>query len=49
VPRFPTNDVAGVYRLVWPDVVHDYQPSSPWGEPLPLTGRVSNRFVLTIR
>jgi hypothetical protein len=43
-PHFATTDLTGVFRLVWLNLVYDYQSSLPWGEPLPLDARVSNRF-----
>jgi hypothetical protein len=47
IPQFTTTDLTGVFRLVWHEVVYDYQDRLPWGEPLPRESTVSNRFTLT--
>jgi hypothetical protein len=47
-PQLATADVAGEYRLVWRSVLSSYQDPLPFGEPLPLEWRVSNRFTLTV-
>jgi hypothetical protein len=45
-PQFQTTELSGIYRLAWFDLVHDYQASPPWGEPLPEGARISNRFAI---
>ncbi len=47
-PKFTIVDPSGVYRAVWGDVLSSYEPTSPFGEPLPLAARTSNRFRLTV-
>ena len=47
-PKFAVEDPSGVYRAVWADVLSSYQPSNPFGDPLPLAARTSNRFGLTV-
>ena len=48
-PQFAVADPAGVYRAVWHDVLGSYQDRLPFGEPLPLSLRTSNRFTLTVQ
>jgi hypothetical protein len=49
VPIFEVEDVEGIYRLVWPDVVYNYDMNRPgFGDPLPVQARISNRFVLRV-
>jgi hypothetical protein len=45
-PKFAVTELSGVYRAVWHSVLSTYQPSLPFGEPLPLEARVSNRFTV---
>ncbi len=46
-PVLEVEEVEGVYRLVWENVVHDYDDARPgFGEPLPLEARISNPFRL---
>ncbi len=45
-PQFSVADVAGEYRAVWGSVLSSYQDRLPFGEPLPLESRTSNRFTL---
>lgn len=45
-PQFAVTNVAGTYRLVWHDALRSYQDRLPFGVPLALEHRVSNRFVL---
>jgi hypothetical protein len=46
-PQFGTDEVEGVYRFVWREVLRDYDTSRrPLGELLPLDRRISNRFEL---
>ena len=40
------EDAPGTYRIVWPHTVASYQGSPPFGDSLPLSQRVSNRFIL---
>ena len=46
--EFTIDDAPGTYRIVWPHTVASYQSSPPFGDSLPLTQRVSNRFVLRV-
>ena len=46
-PQFQVADVTGEYRAVWGNVLSSYQDRLPFGEPLPLEWRTSNRFTLT--
>ncbi len=46
--KFLTDVETGVYRLVFPRVLRSFQPQLPFGEPLPLEARVSNRFTLLV-
>ncbi len=46
-PQFASPDITGEYRAVWFEVLSSYQDQLPFGEPLSLAARVSNRFVLT--
>jgi hypothetical protein len=46
-PKFDIPDPTGVYRAVWRDVLSTYQDRLPFGDPLPLESRISNRFSLT--
>jgi hypothetical protein len=46
-PKFSVTDIAGEYRAVWGQVLSSYQTDSlPFGAPLPMGHRVSNRFLL---
>jgi hypothetical protein len=45
-PQFVVTNVAGSYRLVWHDALRSYQDRLPFGVPLALEHRVSNRFEL---
>lgn len=48
-PKFVLDPVPGVYRIVWADVLRTYDDQAyPFGEPLPLEQRVSNRFQLHV-
>lgn len=47
-PQFAGTEIAGVYRAVWHNVLRSFQPQLPFGEPLPLEARVSNRFALAV-
>jgi hypothetical protein len=47
-PKFSITDIAGEYRAVWAQVLSSYRTDSiPFGTPLPIDRRVSNRFLLT--
>ena len=46
-PQFSVADVTGEYRAVWGSVLSSYQDRLPFGDPLPLEWRTSNRFTLT--
>lgn len=46
-PQFASPDITGEYRAVWTEVLSSYQDRLPFGEPLPLTARISNSFFLT--
>ena len=48
-PQFEVADPAGVYRAVWHGVLISYQDRLPFGEPLPLPLRASNRFTLAVQ
>ena len=48
-PQFSVPDVAGVYRAVWHQALSSYQDHLPFGEPLALEHRVSNRFRLEVQ
>ena len=39
-------EISGIYRAVWNSAVTRYQDQLPFGEPLPLAQRTSNRFTL---
>jgi hypothetical protein len=46
-PQFQSADPEGVYRIRWENALTSFDADQyPFGEPLPLDGRVSNRFVL---
>lgn len=45
-PQFEVPLAIGVYRVVFHDVVYDYQDRLPWGTVLPLAHRVSNQFMI---
>ncbi len=45
-PKFEVDDPEGTYRLVWTSPVHDYDPETGGGAPLPLWDRTSNAFEL---
>jgi hypothetical protein len=45
-PQFAVAEISGVYRAVWNSAVTHYQSQLPFGEPLPLAQRISNRFTL---
>ena len=48
-PQFSITDIAGEYRAVWGLVLSSYQTDSlPFGTPLPIDRRVSNRFMLMV-
>jgi hypothetical protein len=47
-PKFAITDLEGIYRIVWNDALSSYQDRLPFGDPLPLVQRVSNRFALTV-
>ncbi len=48
-PKFSVDPVPGVYRLVWRDVLESFAPDArPFGEPIPLNQRTSNRFRLDV-
>jgi hypothetical protein len=48
-PKFVVDPVPGVYRIVWANVLRTYNDRAyPFGEPLPLEQRVSNRFQLHV-
>lgn len=49
LPQFATVQLSGEYRIVWTGVVSSYQDRNPFGAPLPLDARVSNRFTLTLQ
>jgi hypothetical protein len=46
-PEWPARTIAGEYRLVWPSVLSSLVGQGPFGDPLPLEARVSNRFTLS--
>jgi hypothetical protein len=45
-PQFVVAEIPGIYRAVWNSAVTDYQSELPFGAPLPLAQRISNRFTL---
>ena len=45
-PQFALQDPDGVYRIVWVDALSSFQDRLPFGERIPLSRRVSNRFIL---
>lgn len=45
-PQFKVREIEGTYRLVWHDIVHDYDDGH--GTPLPLRDRVSNTFRIEV-
>lgn len=45
-PQFAVAEISGIYRAVWNSAVTRYQDQLPFGEPLPLAQRTSNRFTL---
>lgn len=45
-PQFAVAEITGIYRAVWNSAVTRYQNQLPFGEPLPLAQRISNRFTL---
>lgn len=47
-PQFAVAEISGVYRAVWNSAVTRYQNHLPFGEPLPLAQRTSNRFTLQV-
>lgn len=48
-PKFRIAELNGLYRLVWPGPVHDYDDAEPgFGERLPDEHRTSNPFTLTV-
>jgi hypothetical protein len=48
-PQFVVDPVPGVFRVVWDDVLINYDDREyPFGDPLPLEHRVSNRFELRV-
>lgn len=44
--KLTADSIPGIYRFVWHDVLSSYDGSYPFGEPLPLEQRISNRFYL---
>lgn len=48
-PRFSVAEIPGTYRLVWTNVVANYQDRLPFGDPLPLEHRVSNQFTIQVQ
>ncbi|MBC7672990.1 MAG: hypothetical protein H7247_11270 [Polaromonas sp.] len=46
-PQFSVADVTGEYRAIWGSVLSTYQDWLPFGDPLPVEWRTSNRFTLT--
>ena len=48
-PQFSVTDLAGTYRLVWHHALRSYQDRLPFGVPLPLEQRASNRFTLQVQ
>lgn len=49
-PQFDVADPSGTYRIVWTGAVSSYDRNAwPFGPPLPLEQRVSNRFTLQVR
>ena len=44
--EFSIDDAPGTYRIVWPHTVTSYRSSPPFGDSLPLSQRVSNKFTL---
>lgn len=47
-PQFAVAEISGIYRAVWNSAVTGYQSQLPFGEPLPLAQRTSNRFTLRV-
>jgi len=45
-PQFSSTDIAGEYRAGWANVLSSYQDRPPFGDPLPIEQRLSNRFML---
>lgn len=44
-PRFEVDEIEGIYRIVWIDVLESFDPDSyPFGEQIPLEQRLSNTF-----
>lgn len=48
-PKFESPLTTGLYRVMWHDAYFTYQDQLPWGEPVPESLRVSNRFVINAR
>jgi len=46
VPRFDVADPSGVYRMVVVNALSSFRRSPPFGDPIPLSQRVSNSFRL---
>ncbi|MGH7567859.1 MAG: hypothetical protein ACREL9_02650 [Gemmatimonadales bacterium] len=49
MPQFSVGEVAGVYRAVWHDALRSYRDHPPFGEPLALEHRLSNRFAFRLQ
>lgn len=47
-PKFSISDIPGTYRAVWYGVLRSYE-DAPFGPPLELANRVSNRFVPSVQ
>jgi hypothetical protein len=47
-PSFDVADPSGTYRLVWNAALSSFQDRLPFGEPIPLSYRVSNLFTLGV-
>ena len=46
-PRFEVDELEGIYRIVWIDVLETYDPDSfPFGKQIPVAMRVSNEFLI---
>lgn len=48
-PTFAVDEVEGIYRMVWTDVVHDFDfDRQGLGDLLPPEDRISNSFILRV-